>query len=63
MTVDVFIPAATTGLFGNPLIEFRPGTRLDLSDGRRAMVTGILRIEPSGVVVRCVVFDRRLTPR
>jgi hypothetical protein len=63
MTVDVFIPAATTGLYGNPLIVFQPGAQLDLPDGRRAKVTGILRIEPSGVVVRCEMLDRRLSPR
>jgi hypothetical protein len=63
MTVDVFIPAATIGLFGNPLIVFQPGAPLDLPDGRRARVTGILRIESSGVVVSCEVLDRRLTRR
>jgi hypothetical protein len=61
MTVDVFIPAAATGLFGNPLIEFQPGAQLDLPDGRRAKVTAFLRIEPSGVVVRCDALDTRLT--
>jgi hypothetical protein len=61
MTVDVFIPAAATGLFGNPLIEFQPGAQLDLPGGRRGEVTRILRIEPSGVVVRCEVVERRLT--
>jgi hypothetical protein len=63
MTVDVFIPAATIGLFGNPLIVFQSGALLDLPDGRRARVTGIQRIEPSGVVVRCAVLDSRLTRR
>ena len=62
MTVDVFIPAATTGLFGNPLVEFHPGAPLDLPDGRRAKVTAILRIEPSGVVVRCEMLDTGMTP-
>jgi hypothetical protein len=62
VTVDVFIPAAAIGLFGNPLIEFQPGAQLELADGRRAKVTGLLRIEPSGFVVRCQVLDTRSAP-
>jgi hypothetical protein len=61
MTVDVFIPSAEAGLFGNPFMEFQPGAQLVLPDGRRASVTELLSIEPSGVVVRCEVLDERST--
>jgi hypothetical protein len=55
--VDVFIPASTTGLFGNPVIALQPGTQLDLPGRRQAKVTELVRVEQSGCVVRCEVLD------
>jgi hypothetical protein len=54
MVVDVFIPASAIGLSINPLIAFRPGCELRLSDGRQATVIR-LQVEESGSVLRCEV--------
>jgi hypothetical protein len=55
MLVDMFVPAGTVGLSGNPLVDFRQGAVVDLGDGTQARVVSILSIKRSGCVVRCEV--------
>ena len=55
MLVDVFVPAGTMELSGNLLVDFHQGAVVHLRDGRRGKVVAILRIRPSGCVVRCEV--------
>jgi hypothetical protein len=63
MTVEVFIPAALTDLSMSPLAEFHTGALLSLLGGRVATVKDVVSIEPSGLVVRCEVLDRRWAAR
>jgi hypothetical protein len=63
MTVEIFIPAGLTDLSLSPLTQFHTGALLSLLGGRVATVRDVVSIEPSGLVVRCEVLDRRWAPR
>ena len=59
MLVDMFVPAETVGLSGNPLVDFHQGAAVDLPDGRQARVVSLLSMKTSGWVLRCEVPTTR----
>jgi hypothetical protein len=53
--VEAFIPARTTELGADPLEALGLGANLELEGGRRGFLVEVVKIESSGITVRCEV--------